>query len=509
MTVDMLYTEYIALNDDMYEIYEIFDDPFTFFRECDEIEMEYYETMYEAGLTTTLKNFGEKAVELIKKFFHWMKKQFQRILSWIFGLFKKKSKTIDDIMIEKGIKVTKNNGKTKIEVDERCEMTGLEDLEAMSKPFLMQLDADGQKIHITFKDVNDSYHAALAGFVQKNLTGNDAGVNNKSDGPVRGFGPVFEQRKVRYDLVFRLIIEPSYQQVISNTAELILQNNSDESVQTLNRLKSEITRLEGFKSERFKTKNMTMTLDQLTNFQAWLNDIFAKVDEIGMPDNSKYENDKNVISLTNYFLDFLNILQYSMNMVSNAIKQVYIIDADYVESIDDVNVLGEFVDIMLRNGVPAKFVMFNATIAASKKIKGNADYNKPVCGQSRVVYFPDDKKIVYKVAASQIGVLANKAEYDLYRKMQEVGISKMFAATYGGSKSFSVVQGERVDTSKGCTIANVNAMKKKVTDVCSKHRIPIAIDHDIHAGNIGWRGNQMVVLDYGTNVRKYLSTQSS
>lgn len=504
MSVEMLYTEKFELNPEL----NIFDDPFRFFAESDQIELEYYQAMYEASIGTTIKNFPKNAWALIKKFFGWMKKQVQKFLSWIAGLFKKKTRTIDDILIDLGVNVSKDkkSGKTKLLLDPRSKMAGIDDLEAIEKPFFMQFDADKKRIFIKYKEAKAAYKSAVLDIAKKEIFGK-ADSDQSTNGMIKGFGAALPQH-ARYDLVFKIITEPNYQQQITNIAKTILDNNTEIAGTTMNEFKSFIKNVNNSKV-KINGGKIAFSLDQLMAFQKWLNETFDMVTEFGTPDNTKYENNKEVVNLINEFLEFCNCLQMGMNIISNAMKSIYLIDADWLESIDDINVLGKFVDHMLEAGIPPKFIMFNACLVASKKLKGDADHNKPVCGQTRLIFFPYDSKIVYKVALSKMGVLSNKAEHDLYIKLKDAGIGDMFAATFDGSSSFSVIKGERVSTSRKCTPADAEKMKKKVIEATDKIGLPIGIDHDIHFKNIGYRGDQMVVLDYGNNTRRFIKNDTS
>lgn len=501
MTVDMLYQEHLSLDNTL----DIFDDPFLFFAESDNIELEYYQTLYEAGVKTTAKNFFETAWKLIKHFFGWMKKQFQKMTSWVAGLFKKNTRTIDDILIDLGVNVSKDtkSGKTKLLLDPKSEMMDINDLEAVTKPFFMQFEADKKRVFIRYKDAKKAYHSAVLDIAKKEIFGKID--TNNAEGSIKGVAAALPSH-ARFDLVFKIVTETNYQHQISKFTEDIINNDSNLSASVLNEFRSFVKNVENSKVQISGGK-IAFSLEQMMSFQKWLNETFDKISEVGATDNSKYENNKDVINLINEFLEFINNIQMGMNVISNAMKSVYLIDIDYLESIDDINVLGKFVDEMLKAGIPPKFIMFNATLAASKKLKGDADHNKPVCGQTRVIFFPYDTKIVYKIAISQMGVLSNKAEYDLYKKLKEAGIEELFAATYGGSETYSVIKGERVDTSRACTVNDANNMKKKVIEATDKIGLPIGIDHDIHYKNIGYRGDQMVVLDYGNNTRRYLQNK--
>ena len=484
---------------------DMFNDPDFFFMEESNIENEYVESLMELTEGVNVGNFFEKAWNFIKKIFGFLIKQAQRFARWIALLFKKKTKTIDDILIDLGVNVVKNKktGKVKLLIDERSEMAGMEDIEAITKPFFVQFAADSQRVFISYKEAKAAYRSAIFDIAKNTIFGKND-VDENTNGKIKGFGAPLPVN-ARFDLVFKIIIERPYQDHITKFVKTILQNNTEMADATYKEFKSFIDDVNNA-NIKIKDRKISFSLQQLMDFQKWLNETFNLISEVGQPDNSKYPNDQNIVNLINEFLEFCNNLQMGMNIISNAIKQIYLIDIDWLESIDDITVLGKFVDSMIQSGVPPKFIMFNSILAASKKLKGDADHNKPVCGQTRAILFPYDKKIVYKIAVSQMGILSNKAEYDLYKKLSAAGIGDLFAATYDHSESFSVISGERVDTSRKCTIADANAMKKKVVEVTDKIGLPIGIDHDIHFKNIGYRGNQMVVLDYGNNTRRYLDS---
>ena len=104
-------------------------------------------------------------------------------------------------------------------------------------------------------------------------------------------------------------------------------------------------------------------------------------------------------------------IQYSANRVMNYINDdARFIYADKIESIKDPAVLGEYIMECIKNGFPAKYIAYNAWLLSHRSIRGNGMSFKPIWGQTRAIFIPPNKDIIYKIALSSAGMFGNKTE---------------------------------------------------------------------------------------------------
>jgi hypothetical protein len=241
-------------------------------------------------------------------------------------------------------------------------------------------------------------------------------------------------------------------------------------------------------------------------FQIKLNEIMKNIEMIDSPDNNIPINEPTFINALNQFAGFVGRLQMGMNTISGALQSIYTIDASYNNSIKDVNILSTFIDKCIENGIPPKYISYNAYLISDTNLKGNGSEgseNNPRWGQSRVAFFPsNDKKVIHKIALSGFGIRANKSEYDISEKFIKNGGKVFIAAIINTTPSFSVISAERVSTTKPANLYDdIKNLRDKLFRFAQTNDIPLDIRGDIHEDNVGYKNGKCVALDYGNTRR--------
>lgn len=231
-----------------------------------------------------------------------------------------------------------------------------------------------------------------------------------------------------------------------------------------------------------------------------INDSFNQVD-IKTPDVFGAIQDKDVIVTINGLADVLVGIQIGINVITSSMKQVYQIDQCFIETIESIDELDRFVKLCINNNIPPKYVAYNAYLISSKDIRGSAKINKPIMGQSRVV-FMNAKNTVYKIALSNMGIQGNRTELAVFNNMKKINLDHLLAKVLGTTRFNTVNEYEKV-TFNTTTIMNMS--KKQSIAHSLAEQIKQGLMHanqnyaisDIHYDNIGLRGKQPVVIDYG------------
>ena len=493
-----MYTDVILESMQLDPLSSLYNDPSTFMLEDVDLNNEYEVAFTESTTGVTKGNVFSKLWTLVKKLFKIISKGIQNMIRWVTNLFRRKgkNKSIDDILNGIGVKTNYNNktGKTTLVIDPRSTYADASNIEAITKPFFINMNADGKKVFITKKDAKNAFLSPVKDEVANALTGKRMGADTKGNGMVKGTGVTAHFDRCYH--VINLINNKELVNKLNMIADTITGDKKDEAnmKEALSSLKSLEKVITNVNEKKFE-----INLDSLLEFQKVVNQLFNKFNAVSTPDNSEFKNDKETVEVLNEFVNFINEIQMGMNILSSSLKSIYIIDKDWMESINDIETLGKFVDACLENGIPPKFIALNATLVASPKLKGEADHNKPIWGQTRLVFFPHSGKTIYKIAISEMGVISNKAEADIWNKIKNNDKSIVFAATPNHSKNYSVIEMERVST-KTPSKEDIKKVREAASELMKELKIPLKIN-DLHFRNIGYRGDQPVILDYGISNR--------
>jgi len=252
-----------------------------------------------------------------------------------------------------------------------------------------------------------------------------------------------------------------------------------------------------------------MSMKELTAFQARMNKLEQQLDFAQNGNNRLNDVDTHVISALNDLVSITENIQFGLTSLSNAMQKVHLIDLKYMNSIDDRNVLSKFVYDCIQNGIPPKYIAYNTWLIANESIRGSASKYKPVGGQTRCVFFPNDnKKEILKIAISGIGIVSNKNEIRFsefmknYKEQEMLDISALVTNTYAEDAILSM---ERVvdKVGKHPDPIVLNEIKQKYVDFAARHPELRLVVTDFNDGNVMWSSdkNRWVCIDYGLGKR--------
>ena len=164
-------------------------------------------------------------------------------------------------------------------------------------------------------------------------------------------------------------------------------------------------------ADKMHVDKCVVSMKDITRFQKSLNEQNIRMDKFVNIEKTDVSNmDKHTIKAMNELTNKLIRIQISMNMLSSALDDKSIINGNFVGVIRNVALLDVFVKRCIDAGIPPKYIGYNAWLISDESIRGKSDLFKPVWGQTRVIFFPTAKNIVYKIALSGAGISSNEAE---------------------------------------------------------------------------------------------------
>lgn len=451
-------------------------DPATFFKEDYIIEAA---AIYEdATAPTAKKNVGKKILDFIKKIGELIIRALKAIGTFIKNLFKRKAKSADQVLDKLGVPTKKVSpdqdfeveipvaDDSEYEIERKCYMA--------VKPMQIKLEENGSML-ITTKDV-----VASAWLKHKQGT---IKANNGS------FFQVYLAHA--HNVAFKAMLDKDVQDDIRKVADAISMKSDDVRSSDIYHIGSS---LNAVFSDPHKEYRVTLKqINDLNDTLVYAMDKMSKVaDSTG---NDPWASQRS--TLLNEFSTIMAVLQFGINTITGCLKDIYVIDAEYAESISDTDVLSKFVGQMISASIPTKYVAMNTWLVSTKEIKGEADAFKPVWGQSRVVFFPPEKDIVHKVAINPYGIRSNFAENSVYGTMQRNNAAELLAKAEKISSNGVILDMERITGSRP-TNAELLTFTTKLQQAAGGSNIAI---NDLHLDNVKKTKDGMKAIDYGMFVR--------
>ena len=451
-------------------------DPATFFKE--DYISEATAIYEDATAPTQKKNVGKKILDFIKKIGELIIRALRAIGTFIKNLFKRKAKSVDQVLDKLGVpakNVSPDQGSeveipsaedSEYEIERKCYMA--------VKPMQIKLEENGSMV-ITTKDV-----VASAWLKHKQGT---IKANNGS------FFQVYLAHA--HNTAFKAMLDKDVQDTIREVADLISTKSDDLRWSNLSDIE---TKLQSVFSDPHKEYRVTLKqINELNDTLVYAMDKMSKVaDSTG---NDQWASQRS--SILNEFSTIMAVLQFGTNTITGCLKDIYIIDAEYAESISNTDILSKFVGQMISASIPTKYVAMNTWLVSTKDIKGEADAFKPVWGQSRVVFFPPEKSIVHKVAINPYGIRSNFAENSVYGTMQRNNAAELLAKTEKISSNGVILDMERISGSRP-TQAELLTFTTKLQKAAGGSNIAI---NDLHLDNVKKTKDGMKAFDYGMFVR--------
>jgi hypothetical protein len=263
--------------------------------------------------------------------------------------------------------------------------------------------------------------------------------------------------------------------------------------------------------KKAKLKEVKVSLKDLTDFQKKINSLIYKIDKFSDIRTDVSSLDKHTMESFNNLYKKLLDVQVSMNIVSSSFNTSLIINAHYIGSIKSMTLLDEFVNTMIDEGVPPKYVAYNTWLAANECIRGKGEDYAPCWGQTRFTFFPPNKNLVYKIAMSGAGITSNRAEIRTSEMFQKMDRIDLIAPVVKHWNNDAIVVMERIHSSGTPSYATCLAYTKRCNDAIMEyektHKVKLNIRiADQHKDNVMYDGENKCYrsIDYGIATRAYV-----
>ena len=462
-----------------------------YFEESYKYDDELISMVNEATTGVTKQNIVQKFFNFIKKIIAWIIKAIKSLITKIKTLFVGKKKSADQALSDAGIEMpTSSNKDAKSSVVKivSTDSKGVEtsvDYEVAAKDLFVKIDGDVNKLIFKYAGLDT-----------------DAKFNNedKYSKTIREHAPAGNETSYQFFVYFFNNKSEMNELVdIIETLVNVKNLNEDETRYITIRLVRLINRIN--KSDIETTFEIDMkTLQEYNDIYV---DLHNKIGKIDIPD---FSTDRALMEKFTKICDYLTIIQFGFNRITNAIYRIYDVDARYIESAKSVDSLGEAVYALIKAGIPHNHVARNTYLIADKKLRKSSDINDPARGQSRMVLLPEDESIVYKVALNVLGISDNSKENKIFEVIANGGFDDCVA------KSLSITNNKCIETMERASTIDVMDIKihqKEFNELDSrlslmKDKINVTIN-DLHAGNFGRLENhgitKFVVIDYGQTSR--------
>lgn len=225
-----------------------------------------------------------------------------------------------------------------------------------------------------------------------------------------------------------------------------------------------------------------------------------------------YSDKAFIISEFNRLAKCISNVQMAITNLTDKVNMMSIIPKKYNNSCNDINKLANFVNELIIEGCPTKYVAYNAYLIAGSALnnKSDASADKPILGQSRCVLFPSkDKSKVIKLALNPFGRSSNNNEKIITDEFKKYGETRNYIApVLSISDNKSLVTMERCSTKK-MNDAVASKLRHRLEDFCDQKKFPYTIA-DIHGGNVGInREGNIVAIDYGGFLTRSTGTTTS
>ena len=430
-------------------------------------------------------NIFSKIWNAIKKFFGWIVKKLKSFWHWITGTPSKNGeKSAEQIAYEAGLKAVNddaNAGKfidINIECDPNSEVQINETIKAQFKLLNAKIDYQRKTLTLTPKTL----HKITKEPLKDDFMGNQAvpNVYKKINGCIR------------------FMRDPGLRQQLLNIANAI--QDSSISYETIERNKDCIDMWR--KTYKITDlNNDTISFDDIYNLYSILNEVNEKLETSDNPETSFINiKDENGIKFINDFCAVAANMQVGIGIIMDACGGSFLIDASYQGTVNDINVLSDFVDRSINSNMSPKYLIRNIYIICHPGLIGKGSPWKPIAGQTRLVIFPVTKKeIVYKIALNGMGVRSNESEINISKLVKEKGKDSMFTLVTDATKDHIIIGMERANTDISMLdkTKDILPFRNKLYALSKELNIPINLSYDTHFGNIGMKNGKLVTIDYG------------
>ena len=503
-------------------MYDHCQKAYMIYENCDDIGYSSFDIFYESasnntnnnkGIGSKIKSITHKIWVTIKKIFSFIGKQLMKIVNFIKRIFtgKKKSGTADQAAIEAGLKGNKNvTPGTKRTVKITFETNEPANVMSEASDLLTTNDASEYtstvKRNISTDIVVEAKEFSIL-FTQGNniefvYAGDMWGENHKLKIPSQNNKDIRDWYKITsVCLLADDNMLKEFKNVISELLNCMSKTNPNiDTGNVVKKFNEFQNKLFTYQKDVYKNLNMSykISADQLINFQKVISELIDNMDKFAISDIQTTPSNQDLIRALQTSLNIIRNTQTGLNAMSGALRDYYEIDDRFVHTVNDPEVLDTFVNAMIENGIPPKYIAYNAWLVCDKNIVDTSKYI-PIWGQSRIIFFPNDKpNSVYKVALSKLGTSANKSEMFIYNSVSKIGLSNLFAKPNKLYSKASVLDMDRCYTSYTLNPEVAERFEKTIHEEIGNNKLPFIIG-DLHPGNFGISNdNKWVVIDYGS-----------
>lgn len=451
---------------------------------------------------TNSKNILQKLWAFIKKYIKIAYNALKRFIHWLQSKFKKGMQTIDGIAVSLGIKGDKTDDSSEsVEfTNTRGEVIDTQDFDLAIKPILTYMQKDGELV-IQLSKIHKH---------KQKVRGHEPPGIPILPGQIGWKNFILHQPRPQEAVCIILIKNPKYMDYLKiavDKAAAICSATSNRDIKKTDYQEAS-DNLKKFEKEVYSHFNDKSIFDpvlfkDVITFNNKLGEFMDNLHESRAmtPESARIINNTDIIDVVNAVANTVLLIQFGINTLTASLKHVYQIDARFRESITDINQLDKFVARCIMNNIPPKYIAYNAYLISSKEIRGSAKINKPIMGQSRVAFL-NSKNTVYKIALSSAGIHSNKVEEKVFEDFEKKHIERYLARVLSVTLNHTVMEYEKVYV-KSVNVFNAikqHKLAQKINDEVNNALRDIGVKYrisDIHENNIGMRGNQPVIIDYG------------
>lgn len=256
-----------------------------------------------------------------------------------------------------------------------------------------------------------------------------------------------------------------------------------------------------------KGTRFTVSMSEWTNFQIRCNKL-SKLMETWDDFNVKVTQNGNDITkewigVLNEFAAASNAIQIGLNVISDSMRQSYVLDSEYHSKCKDIETLDNFVLACIESNIPSKYTVSNTKLFTDVSLNSlpndatikDDEFDK-LSGHGRFVMFPSDNTEVIKIGYNRYGLRSNKIEKNVFDVISQwPDVASELCSIRQISKNGIVMILDRAKPSP-VPQAKAKAVQFKINNSLREHGSGFKIV-DINYKGFGYVNDKLVVLDYG------------
>jgi len=457
----------------------------------------------------TKKNVFSKLWALIKRFWQWLVKQWNRFTSFIKRLFSRKSKSADQILEEVIPDAVASASKSKPKSEGKDKPKSIK-LEFNPEVTDNTVPPSANTIELAYKDLICKIENDQIVFYPNRISpeAHAQNPNYRNNPDIKDYVPAHGEPVAAWDgalMIYFLIDHPDYMSQFTNIIKQLDAKSWEQGLFNATTFSNDVQKFTTALFGRISVHNsFGLTMNQINQFNETLNAFNQSFTFYDDPESIPGGNNPLVLKALNKLAELAYHLQFGITLITGSMTKMHEIDAKYVGIINDNETLSKFIEGCIKGNVPSKYVAFNAFAVCSSDMRGDANQMRPKMGQSRLALFPTGKDVVTKIAINQYGVRANNAELMVYNTLKKHNREDIIARVEEATTNKCVISMEKADTNFDKNSFEVNAAINKLRQDLNQvvHDTGLSVNiSDIHSGNVGKRGDKWISIDYGFTER--------